>query len=186
MNASIPAIVLLCYGFSICAAPAQEQIPAAKKHDLAKLSPQARLVYLSAVRGMDWLQRSNKPDGRFVYGFVPALRRSAEGDNFVHQAGAALSLGRAAKFFSDERGAAVARQALLTLLLETTTDPKDNTVRHTAAPPAVIQRTASAGMLLAAIHELPNPAKDLLDQGDQLANYLRKHLQADGSMLMEE
>ncbi|MCI0740605.1 MAG: hypothetical protein L0Y72_16275, partial [Gemmataceae bacterium] len=33
---------------------------------------------------------------------------------------------------------------------------------------------------------LPNPAKDLLDQGDQLANYLRKHLQADGSMLMEE
>ena len=48
------------------------------------------------------------------------------GDSFTPaQAGAAFALARAARFFGDEPSLAVSRQAMLTLLLETTTDPQD-------------------------------------------------------------
>src|SRR5437867_382945 len=73
--------------------------PTAKKHDLAKFTVQQRTIYLGAQRGMDWLVRANKPDGRFVYGFHPALRLPMEGDTYVGQAGAAFALARAAKYF---------------------------------------------------------------------------------------
>lgn len=156
--------------------------PADKKRDLTKLSVAQRTVYLGAQRGMDWLQRNNKADGRFIYGFLPALRVPMEGDSYLAQTGAAFALGRAAKYFGDERAGAIAKQAVLTLLLETTTYPKEQHVRFSAAHPAAINRVAAAGMLVLAVHELPAPAKDLLDQADQLANYLRKELQNDGSI----
>ncbi len=161
---------------------AQNPEPADKKRDLAKFSVQQRNVYLGAQRAMDWLQRNNKPDGRFIYGFLPALRLPQEGDSYLAQAGGAFALGRAARFFGDDRAAAIAKQAVLTLLLETTTDPKEPHVRFTAAHPAALNRVAAAGMLVLAVHELPTPARDLLDQADQLANYLRKELQNDGSI----
>src|SRR5262245_28007734 len=43
--------------------------------DMAKLSAQDRLFYLTAQRGLDWLTRANKPDGKFVPGFLPDLRQ---------------------------------------------------------------------------------------------------------------
>jgi hypothetical protein len=152
----------------------------AKQRDLTKCTPQQRHFYLSGQRGLEWLQRANRPDGRFVHGFVPALRLPMEGDNYLRQAGAAWALARAAKFYGDERSAALAKQALLTLLLDTSVDPKEALVRNVPLPQ--VNPLAAAGTLLAAIHELPAPAADLLDQGDQLANLLRKHLQADGSL----
>ena len=129
---------------------------------------------------MEWLQRANKPDGRFVNGFIPALGLRMEGDSYVRQAGAAFALARAAKFFHNDRAAAIARQALLTLLLETSVDPTEAHVRN--VPIHQANPLVAAGMLLAAVHELPAPAADLLDQADQLANLLRKQIQRDGSL----
>lgn len=152
----------------------------AESRDLTKLTPQERHFYLSAKGGMEWLLRVNKADGRFLPGFIPALRAPLEGDNFLHQAGATFALARAATFFQDERAAAVAKQALLTLLLETAVDPKTQ-ARHTAAPEAFLNRLAAAGYLVLAIHELPNPANDLLQHAEQLTHYLRLQQQPDGS-----
>jgi hypothetical protein len=161
--------------------PVPPSTPASKpQRDLAKLTVEQRHFYLSGQRGMDWLQRSNKPDGRFLYGYLPDLRLPMEGDSYIRQAGAALALARSAKFYQDERATAIARQALLTLLLETSVDAKEPHVR--SVPMHLGNSLAAAGTLLAAIHELPAPAADLLDQGDQLANGLRKYLKADGSL----
>ena len=135
-------------------------------------------------RALEWLKRTNKPDGRFVYGFQPSLRVQLDGDNFLSQAGAAFALARAARYFRDDAGTATARQAILTLLLETMTDPSDPSIRFTAAPPQVLNRLSSHGMLISAINELAKPedCKDLLDQADQLANYLKRQQRLDGSL----
>lgn len=166
--------------------PVATPAPTPAKRDLAKLTIQQRTFYASAQRAKDWLQKANKSDGRFVHGFVPSLRVVLDGDHYTRQAGAAFALARGAQFFDDANAAAVAKQALLTLLLETTTDPKDSGLRYTAAPPAMLNRLSAGGMLVAAIHELPSPAKDLLDQADQLCNYLRRLQQADGSFCASE
>jgi hypothetical protein len=160
--------------------------PAAKPLDVAKLSPQHRLFYLAARRGMDWLRRTNKQDGKFVYGFLPDLRAPLEGDSYTAQAGAAFALIRAARFFGDESSLAVGRQALLTLLLETTTDAKDKDVRYTAAPPHLVNRLASHGQVVLAIHEVPGPGEDLVTQADQLCNYLARQQRGDGALAVTE
>ena len=166
---------------AIAIKPTQE--PSAGTRDLTRFTPPQRHLYLSAKSAMEWLQRVNKTDGRFLPGFVPALRAPLTSDNYLHQAGAAGALARAARFYQDERGAAVAKQALLTLLLETNVDDKTHT-RFTAAPEAFVNRLASAGLLSWAIHELPSPAKDLSQHADQLTNYLRTQQQADGSFAL--
>ena len=107
----------------------EAQATAAKKSPLlsdlpngvANMSPLKRQFYLSAQCGADWLVRSKRPDGHFTYGFEPALRTPLEGDHYLRQAGAAFALARAARYFKDERQTAVARQAALTLLVDTTT-----------------------------------------------------------------
>jgi hypothetical protein len=100
----------------------------------------------------------------------------------LRQAGAALALARSARFLKDERYAARARQAVLTLLAETGPDPRDPQARCVSLPPAVVNRLGASGLLLAAIHELPDPAKDLLDQGDQLARHIARLQSPDGSL----
>jgi hypothetical protein len=153
---------------------------------LDKLTDKQRFFYLGGQRGLEWLQKANKPDGRFVYGFLPALSVPMDEDSYIHQGGAAMALARAAKFYGDDRGTAIAKQALLTLLLETTKDPKEPQVRYSAAPPNLIHRPTACAMLILAIHELASPGKDLLDAADQLSNYLRKLVQADGSLKLTE
>ncbi len=146
---------------------------------------QAQPIFFSAHRALEWLKLTNKPDGRFVYGFQPALRVQLDGDNFQSQAGATLALARAARYYRDGRGAAIARQAALTLLdLETIVDPQDATSRHTAAPPNAVERLSSHGLLISAIHELTDADKstDLLAKAEQLCNYLRQQQRPDGSM----
>src|SRR5947208_2271501 len=59
----------------------------ARQRDLTKYTPQQRHFYLSGQRGMEWLQRANRPDGRFVHGLVPALRLPLEGDSYLRQSG---------------------------------------------------------------------------------------------------
>jgi hypothetical protein len=139
-------------------------------------------MYLSVQRAADWLYRLNRPDGRFVYGFLPTLSTVMEGDHYLRQVGAAVALARAARFTGDERHAARATQAVLTLLADTTTDPKDPEVRCTALPSSVVNRLAAAGLLVLAINELPAPQEDLLKQSEQLCNYIRRQQLPDGSL----
>src|SRR5262245_31920427 len=150
--------------------------------DLAKMSPLTRQVHLCAQRGSEWLFRMNQPTGRFVPGWLPAVARPVEDDHFLRQAGAALALARAARHFQNEGYAARARQAVLTLLAETGADPSDPHARCTQLPSAVCNRLGAAGLLLAAIHELPAPADDLLTQGEQLARFIYRQQKPDGSL----
>jgi hypothetical protein len=139
-------------------------------------------MYLSAQRGAEWLVRSNRPDGRFVYGCLPALQKVPEGDHYLRQVGAAFALARAARLTGEERYAAIARQALLTLLLDTAPDPRDRGVRATTLPAAAVNRLATAGLLTAAIHELPAPGADLVEQAEQLCAFIRRQQREDGSL----
>jgi len=152
----------------------------------SKLTPLQQQMYWSAQRGADWLYRMNGRDGRFVPGYVTALRSMLEGDHYLRQAGAAFALARAARFTGEERFAVRATQALLLLLKDTATDPKDPQVCYTSLPAAMVNRLAAAGLLVSAINELPSPPKDLLDQSEQLCNFMRKQQQADGSLCYAE
>lgn len=151
-------------------------------------NPLQRQAELSARAGADWLCRANGPDGRFVPGHVPALRARWEGDHFLRQAAAAFALARAAAHptaapsAGDDRCAAIARQAILTLLLETQLDPGDPSCRFTSSPHGAVHRIASAGLLVLAVNELPAPAEDLLDQSEQLCRFIARQQSPDGSL----
>lgn len=154
----------------------------AKPRDPAKLHEAAQPIYFSAARALDWLKLKNRPDGRFVYGIQPALRVALDGDNFLSQAGATFALARGSRYYADERGAAIARQAALALLdQETVLDAKNGT-RSMAVPSQALNRLAANGLLILAIHELGTPGKDLLDQADQLCNYVKQLQGSDGAL----
>jgi hypothetical protein len=150
--------------------------------DLAKLTPDVRAVYLAAQRAAEWLSRSHLPTGRFAPGIRPDVNLPFDDSGFVNQALAAAALGESAKFFRDERMAARARQAVLLLLSDTGADPADPQARCCTLPPAVADPLAAAGMMLLAIHSLPQPEGTLLDQGEQLARYIARRQQPDGSL----
>jgi hypothetical protein len=150
--------------------------------DLSKYNSLQKQIYLSAQRGADWLQRANKSDGRFVYGYLPALKTNLEGDHYLRQAGAAFALARAARFTGNERYKAVARQAVLTLLLDTAPDDQDSRIRHTTLPSTVVNRLAAAGLLVLAINELPSPGDDLLKQSEELCAFIARQQRPDGSL----
>src|SRR5262249_19797344 len=76
---------------------------------VSQFRPRARGLSRGGRRGSEWLSRLHQPPGRFVPGWLPALNQPAEGDHFLRQAGAALALARAARFFKDERYTARAR-----------------------------------------------------------------------------
>jgi hypothetical protein len=147
--------------------------------DDQKLNPLGRQLKLSAHAGADWLCRANRPDGRFNYGVLPALNSRLEGDHYLRQAGAAYALAHAARYFNDERMTAVARQAVLTLLADT---EQEKALRHTTWPSIVVNRLGAAGLLVLAINELPAPADELLQQSEELCNFIRLQQQADGSL----
>jgi hypothetical protein len=145
------------------------------------MPPLKRQFYLSAQRGADWLGRTNRPDGRFDYGFQPALMTRLEGDHYLRQAGATYALAQAARYFKDERLTAVARQAVLTLLAETENGPK-NSGRATTLPSIAVNRLGAVGLLVLAINELPDPTEELLEQSEQMCRFIQLQQQADGSL----
>ncbi len=152
---------------------------------ITKLPPDQRQAYLAAQAGTHWLLRLCQPNGRFLYGLVPELRVPLQDDNFVHQAAAAFALARSAQFYHgkedklSDSAAAAARQALLTLLLETATDAQSPQVRYPLVN-AVDPRAAAAWLVLA-ISELPQPGADLVKQSQELCQYLRGQQKNDGS-----
>src|SRR5262249_36007695 len=160
--------------------------PDKRPHDFSNLPPLQKQIWLSAQRGAEWLYRANGPDGRFAYGVVPALRTALEGDHYLRQASAAGALARVARFSGDQRYAARATQAIVALLTDTSEDARDPQVRYAAFPPATVNRLAAAGLLVAAIHELPEPDESLLAKSEQLCNYIRSQQQSDGSLCLGE
>jgi hypothetical protein len=140
----------------------------------------------SMNRGAQWLFRMNTVTGRFLPGFLPAVSAVMEGDDYLRQAGAALALARAARHTSDrkqaENYAARATQAVVTLLDDTETE---GDLRHLRRP-APANLLAAAGLLVAAINELPVPREDVLQKSEELCLYIRKQQQADGSLSWTE
>ncbi len=145
-----------------------------------KLDAFAKEMLVSCQRGGQWLWRINDAKGRFLHGFAPALNSVLNGDNYLRQAGAAFALARAARVLGEERYAARATQAVLTLLDDTVAE--DNETRHTLLPSAILNRLGSAGLLVLAINELPSPQPDLLDKSEQMCNWIRRQARADGSL----
>jgi hypothetical protein len=152
--------------------------------DISKLTLLQQQMFLAAQRGGDWLRRANRSDGRFVNGYVPDLKAPLEGDHYLRQIGAAYALARVARVSGDARATAVARQAVLTLLLDTAIDDKAPQFRHTVLPSLVVNRLGAAGLLVLAIHELPTPGDDLLEQAEQLCAYIRSQQGADGAFVL--
>ncbi len=150
--------------------------------DFSKLGILQKEMLFSCQRGADWLYRMNGIKGRFLYGYVPALKIEAEGDHYLRQVGAAFALARAARFLGEERYAARSTQAILTLLDDTVLDSSDPPCRHTSLPSVVVNRLGAAGLLVLAINELPAPQPDLLDKSEQLCNWIRCQARADGSL----
>jgi hypothetical protein len=154
--------------------------------DLSNLGELQKQMLLAAQRGADWMYRMHGVKGRFLHGYLPALKQELEGDHYLRQAGAAFALARAARFTAEERYAVRATQAVLALLDETALDAQDSTVRCTTLPPGIINRLGAAGLLVLAINELPAPQPDLLEKSEQLCNYIRKQARADGSLAYQD
>ena len=144
--------------------------------DESKFSPLQKQFFHAGKSGADWLYRMNTVKGRFINGIRPSLKVEMENESFLHQATAAMALARAGRIYKDDRFSVRASQAILLLLEDTITDPKNSSARYTVLPPQILDRQLSAGLLLLAIHELSNPKADLLDSGEQLANFLRSSL----------
>ena len=161
---------------------AKPAAPMDRLRDLSKLPELTKQMLLSSQRGMEWLSRFNQPNGLFLPGYLPALNKPMEGDHFLRQATAAFALARAARFSGDERYAVRAQQAILVLLAETKSDPAVPGVRMTAQPSVICNRLGGSAMLALAIHELPDPAPDLLDRAEELCQFIRHQQQANGSL----
>jgi hypothetical protein len=173
-NNGIPATVV--------AEPAPRPAP----RDLSRLTPLQQQMLLVSQRGADWLFRMNGDKGRFVPGYLPALKQEMEGDHYLRQAGAAGALARAARFIGEEGYRARATQAVLALLDDTTLDPNDPASRYTVMPPIAVDRIASAAALVLAICELPSPQKDVADAAEQLCNYLHKQARPSGVLAVAD
>ncbi len=145
--------------------------------DENKFTPLQKQFFQSGKSGADWLYRMNTVKGRFINGIRPALKVEMEEENFIHQTIAALALARAARIYKEDRFAVRASQAILLLLEETMMDPKNPSARYTVMPTQILDRQMSAGLMLLAICELPNPKADLLEAGEQFASYLKTTLQ---------
>ena len=151
--------------------------------NLDKLALPQQATLLTAQRGADWLFRAHTVKGRFVSGYVPALKQEVEGDWFLRQAAAAAALGRAARYLGEDKYAARAVQTVLSLLEDTAPDPADPTGRVINLPGDPLYKLGMAGALLSAIGELPSPQKDVLDKAEQMCQSIRKQAQASGALL---
>jgi hypothetical protein len=145
--------------------------------------PQATQSSVRAVLlGADWMTRRNQPQGRFLFGYNPALRQPMPGDHDLKQARAAVALAQAAKFTGDEKQAAVASQAILTLLAATKIDPADPNCRVPGHSSLTCNRVGFAALLALAIYELPAPDAKLVAEAERLCVFLQKQCRTDGSV----
>ena len=135
-----------------------------------------------AAAGANWLVRMNQAQGRFLHGYRPAVRQTIQGDTELRQAYGALALAQAAKFTGDDRSAAVARQAVLTLLASAPVDPADPGMRVPSQTATVGNRVGFAAVLALAICDIPDADAQLLAEAERLCGFLRKACRPDGSV----
>lgn len=170
------------------AAPARKPAPFDRFRKYDELPDVTRELVFATQRGMEWLSRDgiHQPNGRFVAGVNPALGKALEDDNFIRQATGAFALARAARLTGEEKYAVRAGQTLLSLLAEAPKDPASPTTRKPVAPSIVCNRVGSAAHLALAIYELPDPAPELVQSGEELCQFLRTCCQPDGSVRCSE
>ena len=163
-------------------APPAGEVPLAQFEPLTAFPPPTQSAVRSAVHGSNWLARMNQPQGRFLYGYRPALRQPMEGDHDLKQARAALAMAQAARFTGNERHAVVAGQAVLSLLALTKLDPADPNRRVPVASSQSCNRVGLAATLALAIYELPGADEKLLTEAERLCEFLHRQLRTDGSV----
>ncbi|QDU20522.1 hypothetical protein [Urbifossiella limnaea] len=150
--------------------PVAAEAPIAKYEPLTVFPTPTQQAVRGVAAGANWLVRMNQAQGRFLHGYRPAVRQVIEGDNELRQAHGARALAQSAKFTGDARSAAVAGQAVLTLLAATKLDPTDPTCRI----PTVAGGESFAAVLALAVYELPGADERLLAEAERLCQYLRK------------
>ena len=160
--------------------------PAAGALSEDQLPPRDKPLYHCARLAAEWLYQANETDGRFRPGLNPAVNMPLPDEGFIPQAHAARALAQAARIFGEGRYGARAKQAILTLLAQTKLDSQNANIRYTTLPTAALNKATAASLTVWAIHELPDPAKDLLEQSEQLVNFLRTTQAADGSFVIGE
>ena len=136
----------------------------------------------SVVYAANWLARMSQPQGRFQFGYRPALRQVMDGDHDLKQAKAALAMTQAARFNVNEKQAAIAAQSILALLAGTKVDPADATVRVPVAPSATCSRVGFAAALALAVYDLPGADDKLIAEAERLVEFLHRTLKSDGSV----
>jgi hypothetical protein len=161
----------------------QPDVPLARFDPLAAWPAPTQQAVRSALLGSAWMTRMSQPQGRFQYGYLPALRQPMDGDHELRQALGAWALAQAAKFAGDERQAATTSQAVLALLAATRIDPAEPNCRVPMGLAADCSRPGFAAVLALAIYDLPGADAKLTDEAERLCHFLRKHVQADGSLM---
>lgn len=162
--------------------PAAADTPLSKLEPLAACPAPTQLAVRSVLLGSGWLTRMNQSQGRFVYGYIPALRQLMDGDHDLRQAFAALALAQAARFAGDDRQAAVASHAVLALLAGTRVEANDPNTRVPIKSSMTCNRVGFAAVLALAIYELPAADEKLLAEAERLCNFLRAQVKPDGSV----
>ena len=157
-------------------------VPFDRFRNLDALPELTKQMVMSTQIAMEWLHRYHQPNGLFLTGYLPAVNQPLEGDSLLYQAKAAFVLSRAAKFTGDDRYVVRANQAILTLMTGTSVDNVSPSIRRPAQQSVVCNRLATAAFLVMAIHELPDPAADLLAKAEELCAFLVQQQREDGSL----
>ena len=162
---------------------ASEGVPLSRFTPLESQPHPTQSAVRAVLLGATWMTRMNQVQGRFTYGYNPALRQPIAGDHDLKQARAALALAQAAKFCGDEKQSVMASQTILALLASTKIDPADPNCRIPAHSSVICNRVGLAALLALAIYELPAPDAKLLAEAERLCNFLKKQCRADGSRI---
>jgi hypothetical protein len=157
-----------------------------RKYD--ELPELTREIVFANLRGTEWLSRGgiHQANGRFIPGLNPALGKATEDDHFMRQALGAFALARAARLTGEEKYTVAASQTILSLLAETPKDPANPAARKPVQPAVVCNPVGATAYLALAIFELPDPAPQMSQYGEELCEFLRAHLQSDGSVQFTE
>ncbi|MBM3982225.1 MAG: hypothetical protein FJ304_18560 [Planctomycetes bacterium] len=161
---------------------ATAETPLSRFQPLAAYPQATQFAVRGALLGADWMAKMHQPNGRFLYGYVPALRQPVAGDHDLRQARAALALAQATKFSGDEKQSVLASQSVLALLATTKPAANDPNTRVPVQVSFVCNRVGFAALVALAIYELPNPSDKLTDDAERLCHFLRAQLRTDGSV----
>jgi hypothetical protein len=161
---------------------AAAETPLNRFDPLTAFPAQTQNAVRSVLLGADWMTKQNQPQGRFLFGYNPALREPLMGDHDLKQARGALALAQAAKFSGDEKAGTIASQAILTLLASSRIDPTDKNCRVPVHSSLICNRVGFAAILALAIYELPSADAKLIDEAERLCVFLQKQCKPDGSV----